>query len=148
MSCPLDGPKAGTRAYTALKKLNELGGQADVPTWMAATGWTTTVKTFHAEIISKLVTRMKIFAREGGYVISDDGLLHIGICPDAPRSAQLGLVAPRYVGPKRDLEAKYKLRLQDMREGSFDYMAIPSLHGSTRVEHKTSLTIIAGAIQG
>ncbi len=148
MTSPLDGPKIGSRAYAALKKLYDLGGQADLQAWMNATGYTTTVNTFHAEIVSKLTTRMKIFAREGGYVISDDGLLHIGVSPDAPRSANRGLVAPRYVGPQRELEDRHKVRLQDMREGSFDYRAIPSLHGSTRVEHKTSLTVIGGVKQG
>jgi hypothetical protein len=148
MSTVLDGPRQGSRAYVALKKLNDMGGQASVAEWMRFGGWNMTVRSFHAECVSKLSVRMKIFARDDVFVISDDGLLHLGISPDAPRLAPAALGAPRYVGPKRPLQSQNKVRLQIMREGAFDYMTIPSLHGSVRVDHKTSLTVAAGAKQG
>jgi len=147
MTGPLDGPRAGSRAYLALKKLNEIGGRATVPQWMAAAGWTTTVNSFNAEVVDRLIVRRKIFVREDAFVISDDGLAHIGVEPDAPRMPPPALAGPRLAPPQRPLQPKNKVRVQLMREGAFDYLSIPSRHGSHVVEHKTSLKIAVGATQ-
>jgi hypothetical protein len=147
MSTVLDGPRAGSRAFMALKKLNDMGGQASVAEWMRFCAWDITVKSFRAECVDKLLVRMKLFARGDIYFISDDGMIHLGLSPDAPRSAPHGLVPAPQAPAQRPLRSQNKVRLQVMREGAFDYMAIPSLHGSVRVEHKTSLAI-AGVQQG
>lgn len=147
MKGPLDGPRAGSRAYLALKKLYEIGGFATLSDWMVATGWTTTVNSFHAEVVDRLAVRQKIFARAGGYAISDDGMLHIGVEPDAPRTTPGVLASPRLAPAQRPLQARNMVRLQPMREGAFDYLSIPSRLGSHRVEHKTSLKIATGATQ-
>ena len=148
MKGPQDGPRAGSRAYLALKKLNEMGGHATVSQWMSATGWSTTVNSFRTEVLDRLIIRKKIFEREGAFFISDDGLLHIGVEPETPRMPPPVLAAPRCAPPQRPLQSHNKARLQLMREGAFDYLSIPSRYGSHVVEHKTSLKIATGATQG
>jgi hypothetical protein len=135
MSGPLDGPKPGTIAFQALKKLSNMGGQATVQQWINVTGWPKSAVAFETVVASKLALRHMVFVRDGIYFISDTGMEHIGVDVDAPRPSAAAIVGPRYVAPKRPLSAANKPRLQDMREGAFDYRDIPSLMGAQRIAH-------------
>jgi hypothetical protein len=140
MRNPLDGPRAGTRAYLALRKLYDTGGGATAADWLKALGWDMSLHMFHHEI-RHLTIRRQAFLRDQVFFISDDGKKRLGEPLDATPSVQLTLVAPPYTQPWRPMAASGKPRLQAMREGAFDYMSIPSLQGDARVAHKTALVV-------
>lgn len=149
MSAPaLKPPAPGSRAYMALKKLQELGGASERHAWMNLAGWSGPVKSFHAEVISKLVIRNLVYERESAFHISDDGRSLLGVDLDAPREPARELVGAKYVRPIGELPQRPKLRLTVMREGAFDYMAIPSLCGNQRLAYKTSIVVVNGDAQG
>jgi hypothetical protein len=145
MTRAFNSPRAGSRAYRALEALHALGGSSYVTAWLKATDWCESTAEFERQVVGALTRARHIFSRNNQYVITDGGKARIGALPEAyETSAPAAPVAPRYVAPKADLSARHKVRLQPMREGAFDYLSIPSLYGSTRVDHKTSLTIACG----
>ena len=145
MKNPLDGPRVGSRAYLALQKLHALGGGATAEAWLKALGWDMSLHCFHHEI-NRLTLRHKVFLRDQAFFISDDGKAHLGQPLDAAPCAPAAVVAPPYVPAPRPLAPRP--RLQAMREGAFDYLSIPSLHGSKRIEHKTALVVDLGVAKG
>jgi hypothetical protein len=150
MSCPLSGPEPGSRAYHALKKLDSIGGGASLAQWMLAAGWTSTVNSFHMAVVNPLLVRHKVFVRDATYYISDDGMVHLGLDPEAPRAPLPAIVGPRYVAPNRPLATRNMVRLRDVRdirEGAFDYLSIPSRMGPHTVSHKHSLAVPCGDVK-
>ncbi len=132
----------------ALKKLHAVGGQVNQDGWINTAGWCGTVMSFQKEIVSKLVVRELVFLHCGQYKITDAGLAHIGVDLDAAPAPPPVVAGPRYVPPQRELSQRHKVRLSLMRDGALDYMAIPSLHGSTRLMHKMNVKVDDGAPQG
>ncbi len=147
MKNSLDGPRVGSRAYLALQKLHSLGGGATAVAWLKAMGWDMSMHCFHHEV-SRLTVRHQVFLRDQAFFITDAGKTHLGESLDAPPCVPGAVVAPPYVPSPRPLAAGNKVRLQSMREGAFDYLSIPSLHGSQRIAHKTALVVDTRVVKG
>ncbi len=141
------GPRTGSRLYEQLAKLHAIGGEASALGWINATGWAGSIDTFLSDV-GRLVGQGVVFQRGDLFIVSDDGLAWLGIPPDAPRCEAPVVVGPRYSNGRQALSAKNKPNVRLMREGSFDYRNIPSLHGSERVSYRSSLNVTGGEQQG
>lgn len=135
------GPRAGSRMYLCLVKLHQLGGRASRSGWMGSAGFAGTLYAFGLEV-NKLVAQGVVYERGDEVLISDDGLRWIDVDVDAPLPEPLPIAGPPYVPPQRALSRSNMPRLRLMRDGALDYLAIPSLHGGDRIEHKTSIKIV------
>jgi hypothetical protein len=89
-----------------------------------------------------------VYERATIYLITDEGLEHLGIAVDAPPKPAPVIVGPRYVAPMRTLSRKNLPNVRLQREGSFDYRDIPSRHGDVHVGFKSSLAVIGKDAQG
>lgn len=133
------GPRAGSRQYSWLKRLYELGGQA--------TSWDWQVKTGHAEAarflndIDGLVGQGMVYQRGDLFLIADAGMIHIGEEPHAPPADPAPPAAPRLAPVLRSLSASKRPRPQSIRAGAFDYIDIPSRYGATQVAFRSAVTL-------
>jgi hypothetical protein len=141
-------PRHGSGAHIALKALHAMEGQASDERWRSATLRSLGSKANRgqwAAIVQSLVNTSMVFQRRGEFVISDDGLVWLGVPAAVVPRAE---AAPaRYIPPTRPLSAKHLVNVRSMREGAFDYRDIPSLHGDERVAFRTSLNVAGGDAQ-
>jgi hypothetical protein len=130
-------PRAGTRAYLALEKLHALSGQTTCAEWMRAIAWKESMRAFDEEIASVLVQHRLVFQRGNLYVITDDGSDLLGIAVDAPGGLPPMPAGPRITAPPRQLSSRHIPSMRLAREGSLDYLEIPSRIGDTLIPHRT-----------
>ncbi len=130
--------RKGTRAYLALTKLQAIGGSAGLNAWMRSVGWESPTKSFQRDIVEKLLTaKLVVPDSAAAYVITPAGLDLLGIPVDAQVCAAPVPAGPRYVGPKVPLSRRNMVRLTENREGSLDFLAVPSRIGDVLVAHGT-----------
>jgi hypothetical protein len=137
MTRPFTGPRAGSRAYRAIEALHALGGSSHVAAWMKASNWGESTAEFERQVVGALSRARHIFIRGNQCVITDGGKAHIGAAAEAyAEPSTPALPAPsRYIAPKAELSARYKVRLEPMRDGAFDYRNIPSRMGDQLIPH-------------
>lgn len=135
---PHKGPRAGSRAHTALVQLHAIGGKATLVDWMRALGYAGTLVAFKRDVVG-LLARGQLIAISGPiFSLSRDGLDLLGIPVDAPAPEAPALVAPQYTVEIRDLDVKRHMpRPMLPREGSLDFLRIPSVMCGARVPHES-----------
>lgn len=150
MNKPRKGPGAGTRTYSALQTLHDIGGEASSATWLesSARKWPSSARIMWDRMAQDLIEARLVLLRDGTFSITDDGMAWLGVAVDTPRREKPVLVGPRYVAPMRPLSSRNIPAVRVMREGAFDYRDIPSLQGASRVEFKTSLKVAGGDVAG
>lgn len=138
-------PRYGSGAHIALKALHALQGQASDERWRiaAAKSLGTKANRAHwASIVQSLISTAMVFQRSGVFIVSDEGLVWLGVSAEVvPRAEPLD--APERYVPSRSLSARHLVNLRSMREGAFDYRDIPSLHCGERVAFKSALSVVS-----
>lgn len=131
-------PRDGTAAYAALQALHGLGGQANDRDWRQLTQrrircqigqWDTYVQA--------LINTGLVFQRNGLFIVSDDGLSWLNVAaPDVVPRADPEDIPRRYVPPQRPLSSRHMPRMDMVREGSLDFLKIPSRIGDDLIPHR------------
>lgn len=140
-------PRYGSGAHIALKALHALEGQAIEARWNAAAKATLGARAQAEQwegIVQTLINTGMVFLRSAVFVVSDEGLVWLGVAAAVVPRAEPEAAPARYLPPMRPLSAKHLVNVRSMREGAFDYRGIPSLHGVDRVAFQTSLKVAQG----
>jgi hypothetical protein len=138
-------PRSGSAAHIALRVLHALEGQASDERWRIAAAKSLGTKANRAHwaaIVQSLLTTSMVFQRRGVFIVSDEGLVWLGVPAEVVPRAEPQDAPERHV-PSRSLSAKHLINVRSMREGAFDYRGIPSLHGDVRVAFKSSLSVVS-----
>jgi hypothetical protein len=144
MSGLRSGPRAGSRAHTALTGLFRLGGAADLRTWMNACRWSDSINEFQKVIIERLGLLGMVEVKVDTYSVTRRGREHLDIDADAPAPVPPVLVGPRAFFPARELSTKHMIRMPLTREGALDYATIPSRMGDVVKPHLASDGLVRG----
>lgn len=142
-------PRSGSAAHIALRVLHALEGQASDERWRTAAAkslGTRANRAHWAAIVQSLISTSMVFQRRGVFIVSDEGLVWLGVPAEVVPRAEPQDAPERYV-PSRSLSAKHLVKVRLMREGAFDYRDIPSLHGAERVAYRTNLKVAGGDVQ-
>lgn len=132
-------PRAGTRPDTAVRKLLQLGGRADLNAWMNSIAWTGTITSFERDIVNSLTRCHVVRIEAGQYVLTQRGYDYAGPRVGAATSTAGQVAGPRHAPVKSVLSARHSARAGLVREGALDYAQIPSRYGSQRVAHKAKV---------
>lgn len=136
-------PTKGSGADVALQALYALEGQASIESLRIKVGLAVRPEQWDV-VLQVLINTGMIFLRRGLCVLSDEGLVWLGVVAEVVPRAEPEAAPTRYIPPMRPLSAKHLVNVRSMREGAFDYRGIPSRHGDERVAFQTSLNV-AGA---
>ena len=139
-------PRAGTRPDTAVRKLLQLGGRADLNAWMNSIAWTGTITSFERDIVNSLTRCHVVRIEAGQYVLTQRGHDYAGPVVGAAASTAGQVAGSRYVPEKRPLSITNMARPSLARPGSFDYASIPSRMGDQRVPHGLAMPGVMGAV--
>lgn len=121
-------------AFSGLLKLAGLAGAADFASLRSAMAWSESDGRFLLQVVNPLLLRGYIFVQGNRYCITDVGQEAIGDSPAVP--PYQGVPAgPAYAPPMRPLSARHRPDRTMRREGSFDYLDIPSRIGDHFVPH-------------
>lgn len=140
-------PRYGTGAHVALKALHALEEQAIEARWSAAATRLLGAKAATDQwdvIVQTLIHTGMVFKRRDQFIVSDEGLVWLGVAAEVVPRAEPQAAPARYIPPMRPLSAKHRPTVQSMCAGAFDYRDIPSLLGDERVAFRTSLKIAGG----
>ena len=137
-------PRAGTRPDIAVRKLLQLGGRAELTTWMHAISWSGTITSFERDIVNSLTRCHVVRIEAGQYAVTQRGRDYAGQIVGAATSTAGQVAGGRYVPEKRPLSVANMVRAPLARPGSFDYASIPSRMGDERVPHGLAMPGVTG----
>ena len=132
-------PRAGTRPDIAVRKLLQLGGRAELTTWMHAVSWSGTITSFERDIVNSLTRCHVVRIEAGQYAVTQRGRDYAGPAVGAATSTAGQVAGPRHVPSRAPLSVRHSARAGLVREGALDYAQIPSRYGSQRVAHKAKV---------
>lgn len=132
-------PRAGTRPDIAVRKLLQLGGRADLNTWMTSIAWAGTITSFERDIVNSLTRSHVVRIEAGHYTVTQRGRDYAGPVDGAATSTAGQVAGPRHAPSKAALSARHWASAGLVREGALDYAKIPSRYGSQRVAHKAKV---------
>jgi hypothetical protein len=141
MTAPRQGPRTDSRAYFALQQMHNYGGRVMAREWIVAVAWESTMPVFDRQVIGPLLQHRLIVKSGVDLVITERGKTYIGAADAVPEPV---ITPATYVPPMRPLSAKYRPGLPVIREGAFDYRAIPSLQAGQRIPFQSSLQVSNG----
>lgn len=137
-------PRYGTGPHIALKALHTLEGQAIGARWHTAAARALGTKAdseLWDGIVQTLINTGMVFQRNDVFIVSDEGLVWLGVAAEVVPRAEPQTAPARSAPPMRPLSSKHLVNVRAMREGAFDYRDIPSLHGDERIAYRTSLNV-------
>lgn len=138
-----DLPRKESSAHLALRALHNIGGDAKIPAWMRVLDWRSKQFFFYRDVVARLERCGLVVAdSEDGssFSVTSLGRIYLGV-PDVlvPKAPAIP-AGPRYVAPKRDLNLSRHRPVRLIREGSLDYMNIPSRMGGQPITYKGRLS--------
>ena len=139
-------PRHGSAAHIALRALHALESQASDERWRTAALRTLGTKANRAQwaaIVQSLISTAMVFQQSGVFVVSDEGLVWLGVTAAVVPRAEPAAAPARHIPPMRPLSARHLVNVRLMREGAFDYRDIPSLIGVDRVAFSSSLSVVS-----
>lgn len=137
------GPKAGSRAYDALRHLHAMGGRAERLSWFNSSKITESLTSF-STLVSGLITQGVVKMNANELLLTDQGREWLGeVTIMAPCAQQV--VGPRYAPPQRELRPSLSPRAVSLRPGAQDFRQIPSRYGDERVAYGSGIRAVGDA---
>lgn len=132
-------PRRESSVHQALQALQNMGGRAHFPRWMAMVGWVGKQQYFCRDVLGRL-ERAGLVCTDGEYgVVTPDGRAYLGV-PEPEFTTTLSVPAgPRYRAPHAPLNARRHQPPRPIRDGSLDFRNIPTRIADERLAYKGSM---------